>query len=434
MPYGFGFSRESRATLAKRANVKRVERLRVYERLTKKSVPAIGAKTVWGTLTTGFDGAGMRIAVIDSGLDYTHAMFGGAGTKEAYQSNDATKIEEGTFPTDKVDGWDFAGKDYSGADDVPLPDGDPLDRSGYGHGTHVAGIVAGVGVTNRGVRMRATIIAGLDYSEFLLRPGVAPKAKLFALKIFGDNAPGTTNLVLDALEWCADPNADNDFSDRLDVVNLSLGSTLGLEEKHEAEAEVFTNLTRLGSVIVSGAGNSNNNNFYLVAAPGVERSVIAVGSAKLDGKTVYRMAAHSARGPSAPHSLLKPEIIAPGELIQSARMGTGTGDRVVQRHLSGRTARRRGGGPGQAGASRLGRNRDQGAAAQHGQSVAAQKRHRLSRVARRSRFSRCGTGGDHHRDGAWRRGFRRVDHAVARRAGPGQAVGGDTANPGDQPR
>jgi len=313
----------SMAALAKRAGVKRVERPRVYEPLTKESVPAVGAKAAWGTRTTGFDGEGMRIAVIDTGLDYTHAMFGGAGTKEAYQSNDATKVEEGTFPTDKVDGWDFAGMDYSGEDE-PLPDGDPLDRSGYGHGTHVAGIVGGVGVTSEGRPYEGDYFAGLDYSEFLLRPGVAPKAKLFALKIFGDNALGTTNLVLDALEWCADPNADNDFGDRLDVVNLSLGSTLGLEEKHEAEAEVFANLTRLGSVIVSGAGNSNNNNFYLVAAPGVERAVIDVGSAKRDGN-VYRMAAHSARGPSAPHSLLKPEITAPGELIQSARIGTGTG-------------------------------------------------------------------------------------------------------------
>ncbi|MDP6678719.1 MAG: S8 family serine peptidase [Verrucomicrobiota bacterium] len=313
-----------RAALAKRAGVKRVERLRVYTPLTAKSVPAVGAKTAWGTRTTGFDGAGMRIAVIDSGLDYTHAMFGGAGTKEAYQTNDASKVEDGTFPTDKVGGWDFAGKDYSGEDDVPLPDGDPLDRSGYGHGTHVAGIVGGVGVTKQGQPYDGDYYAGLDYSGFLLKPGVAPKAKLFALKIFGDNALGTTNLVLDALEWCADPNGDNDFSDRMDVANLSLGSTLGLEEKHEAEAEVYTHLTQLGCLIVSGAGNSNNNNFYLAAAPGAERSVLSVGSAKRDGE-IYRMAAHSARGPSSPHSLLKPEITAPGELIQSARMGTGTG-------------------------------------------------------------------------------------------------------------
>ncbi len=314
---------ESRAALAKQAGVKRVERLRVYKPLTAKSVPAVGAKTAWGTRTTGFNGEGMRIAVVDTGLDYTHAMFGGAGTKEAYQTNDATKVEKGTFPTDKVDGWDFAGKDYSGDEDVPLPDGDPLERSGISHGTHVAGIVGGIGVTKQGRPYDGDYFAGLDYSEFMLRPGVAPKAKLFALKIFGDNALGTTNLVLDALEWCADPNIDNDFADRMDVVNLSLGSTLGLEEKHEAEAEVFTNLTRLGSLIVSGAGNSNNDNFYHVAAPGVERSVISVGSAKLDG-SVYRMAARSARGPSSPYSLLKPELIAPGESIQSARMGTGT--------------------------------------------------------------------------------------------------------------
>ena len=314
-----------RAALAKRAGVKRVDRPRVYEPLTKTSVPAIGAKTAWGTRTTGFDGEGMRIALIDTGLDYTHAMFGGAGTEKAYQSNDATKVEEGSFPTDKVDGWDFAGKDYSGGNDVPLPDGDPLDRSGYGHGTHVAGIVGGVGVTSEGRPYEGDYFAGLDYSEFSLRPGVAPKAKLFALKIYGDNALGTSNLTLDALEWCVDPNADNEFSDRMDVVNLSIGSdSLGLEEKNKIESEAFINLNLLGCVVVAGAGNLNNNNFYLVSSPAVERSVIAVGSAKLDG-SVYRMAARSARGPSSPHSLLKPELIAPGELIESARKGTGTG-------------------------------------------------------------------------------------------------------------
>ena len=91
----------------------------------------MGAKTAWGTRETGFDGEGIRVAVIDSGIDYTHAMFGGAGTRSAYKANDASEIEPGSFPTDKVDGWDFAGKNYDGEGDEPQPDGDPLVRSGY---------------------------------------------------------------------------------------------------------------------------------------------------------------------------------------------------------------------------------------------------------------------------------------------------------------
>ncbi|MFL2910972.1 MAG: hypothetical protein ACJZ70_10575 [Limisphaerales bacterium] len=69
-------------------SVKKVEKPRSYSFLTKKSVPAVGAKKAWGKQQTGFDGEGVRVAVIDSGIDYTHAMFGGAGTKDAYLEND----------------------------------------------------------------------------------------------------------------------------------------------------------------------------------------------------------------------------------------------------------------------------------------------------------------------------------------------------------
>ena len=96
------------------------------------------------------------------------------------------------------------------------------------------------------------------------KEGLHQKKDIPKIKIFGDNALGSTGLMLDALEWCVDPNADDEFDDRMDVINLSLGSTLGLEEKNEIEAEVFLNLNRLGCVVVSAAGNSNNNNFYLV--------------------------------------------------------------------------------------------------------------------------------------------------------------------------
>ena len=91
-------------------SVKQLERPRSYGLMTKKSVPAVGAKTVWGMPRTGFDGEVIRVAVIDSGIDYTHAMFGGAGTKDAYIANDPSTIETGSFPTPKIGGWDFAGK------------------------------------------------------------------------------------------------------------------------------------------------------------------------------------------------------------------------------------------------------------------------------------------------------------------------------------
>ena len=93
------------------------------------------------------------------------------------------------------------------AQNTPNPDPEPLD--GDGHGTHVADIAAGLEVPGK-----------LGY-------GVAPGAKIYALKVFGEPA-GTTNLHIDAIEWALDPNQDNDLSDHVDVINMSLGSAYGI--------------------------------------------------------------------------------------------------------------------------------------------------------------------------------------------------------------
>ena len=120
------------------------------------SVPYLDAPLLWDGLA-GFPaarGEGMRIAIIDTGIDYLHADFGGPATGAAYAANDRTVIGDVPgFPGAKVvGGYDFSGDQYNADPDardynpIPQPDPDPIDC--YGHGTHVAGTAAGYGVTN----------------------------------------------------------------------------------------------------------------------------------------------------------------------------------------------------------------------------------------------------------------------------------------------
>src|SRR6185436_11075202 len=125
-------------------NLRALPGVRSVGRVTKfkmdniTSVPAIGAPVVWQKYKV--KGKGIRIGIIDSGIDYLHANFGGAGDPAAYAANNKNVIEAGTFPTAKVvGGFDFAGPTYNAdvAGSTPTPDPDPLD--GNGHGSHVAG-------------------------------------------------------------------------------------------------------------------------------------------------------------------------------------------------------------------------------------------------------------------------------------------------------
>ncbi|HXS69264.1 MAG TPA: hypothetical protein VN761_10500, partial [Candidatus Polarisedimenticolia bacterium] len=117
------------AAVRRLPGVRRVERVQLYQPETASSVPFIGTAKVWGG-TPAADGSGMRLGIIDSGIDYTHADFGGSGIVSDYTSNDHTVIEPGTFPTAKVaGGWDFVGDDFNAddsANDIPNPDPDPI--------------------------------------------------------------------------------------------------------------------------------------------------------------------------------------------------------------------------------------------------------------------------------------------------------------------
>lgn len=251
--------------------VKFVERVPLIEPALASAVPVVGAPAVWGA-STSVTGKDVVIGIIDSGIDYTHADFGGLGTTAAFSANDPSVIEPGSFPTAKVvGGWDFAGNQYNPGtgSQVPSPDADPLDcfqqqamQIAGGHGTHVAGIAAGQGVTQAGAPFTGPYDQSFNPAAFRVGPGVAPEAKLYALKIFG--CTGGTMLLASALERAVDPNDDGDLSDRLDVVNASLGTSYGLGS--QAAAGLAKNLHAAGSLLVVAAGNDGQS-FFAVGAP-----------------------------------------------------------------------------------------------------------------------------------------------------------------------
>lgn len=224
------------------------------------SVPWIGA--VRAAQEYGLTGTGIRIAIIDTGIDYLHADFRKDGTAGDYAGNNPDIVEPGTFPTAKVvGGWDFAGPTYQPGD-VPQPDADPLD--GIGHGTHVAGTAAGYGVPGS------------------VGPGVAPDAKLYALKVFNDTG-GSTDLTSDAIEWAMDPNGDGSMSDHVDVINMSLGAPFG--EPTDPSAIASNNAVKVGIVVVASAGNEGDVP-YVTGAPAVASKAISV-AATIPGGRVY---------------------------------------------------------------------------------------------------------------------------------------------------
>ncbi|MFN8475619.1 MAG: S8 family serine peptidase [Anaerolineae bacterium] len=327
------------ADLARIPGVAAIRSAPVYSPTLAHSVPFIGADTVRQTL--GLDGRNTTIAIIDTGIDYTHRDFGGPGTTDAYAaaSADATKLPglykgQALFPTLKIiGGWDFIGERYDPYSDcspqqqasgdcsaVPEPDPNPIDV--WDHGTHVAGIAAGFGVPNDSVNGSLPSTFGGD----TVYHGVAPAARLYAYKVFATSG-AKSDLIAGAVDRAMDPNSDGDMSDHVDVINMSLGAAFS---GSDVLSQMSDRASAAGVLVAAAAGNDGDIP-YVAGESAAGRfglsvaSSYAAGSISSSTNVADVVSSFSSRGPDVEGTRLKPDITAPGSSIVSAGMGRGTG-------------------------------------------------------------------------------------------------------------
>lgn len=225
-------------------------------------------------------GDGIIVAVLDSGIDYTHPDLGGG-------FGDGFKVAWGL---DLVNG-----------------DADPMDDEG--HGTHVAGIIAASGAFN----------------------GIAPNVRLYAIKVLDGRAEGRASVIIAGIEAALDPDGDPVTDDGADILNLSLH---GAGHAGDALALAVDAARDAGALVVVSAGNLGDG--QAMGSPASARGALTV--AALDGRAP---ASFSTRGPGVPFTL-KPELSAPGVAVRSTWLGGGertlNGTSAAAPHVSGAAA------------------------------------------------------------------------------------------------
>jgi subtilisin family serine protease len=203
------------------------------------AIKMTGADVAQNTL--GLSGRGVKVGIIDTGIDIDHPAFGGLGT------NGTT-----SFPSARiVAGYDFVGDAYDEGTN-PNPVEDPIPDDCAGHGTHVAGIVGADG-------------GGLK--------GVAPGVTFGAYRVFGCDGTTASDILIAAMERA--------LADGMHVVNQSLGS--GRQWPQYPTAQASTRLVNKGVVMVASIGNngpggSQPDALFAAGAPGVGSKVIGVAS------------------------------------------------------------------------------------------------------------------------------------------------------------
>jgi subtilisin family serine protease len=241
-----------------------------------------------GGTSTGLDGSGIGIAVLDSGIDDEHKSFRDRGNRKRV-----------------IRGIDFVS-----------PENEKSERDYYGHGTHVASVAAGNGLIARAAYL-----------------GIAPNATLINLRVLDAQGKGSISSVLRALDWVMANRATYNIR----VVNLSLGMPAVDSFRNDPICRAVRKLADAGVVVVAAAGNNGRDSegrkvYGLIHSPGIEPSAITIGASNTFG-TDFRgddvVTTYSSRGPTRSYwtdalgfrhhdNLIKPELVAPGNKVIAA--------------------------------------------------------------------------------------------------------------------
>ncbi len=243
---------------------------RSVQALLDYAEPTVNANMAFAN---GYDGTGVTVAVIDSGINGDKDLQNAAGQSRVTKS---FTYVPGMYKTSDA----------------------------YGHGTHVAGILAGNAAQSSGPNAKATF------------RGIAPNASIVNIRVLDANGASTDSVVIQGINQA--------IALKVNVINLSLGRPAFESYTLDPLCQAVERAWKAGIVVVVAAGNQGRNQatqgYATITAPGNDPYVITVGAMK-DRSTLTRtddlIASYSSKGPTFIDHVVKPDLVAPGNRIAS---------------------------------------------------------------------------------------------------------------------
>ena len=231
-----------------------------------------------------FEGRNLSVAVVDSGVQVHGDL------RNRVRQYDFTN---GKFPEPELDFEDGHFDQFEEFNDSAKVDN-------YGHGTLVAGVIAGNGHNS----------ADKKYA------GLAPQAKVLSLRVLDSNGQGVTSDAIAAMDWLAQYGQYFNVK----VANLSIGKAVEESAENDPLVLAVEAVWDQGITVIVAAGNHGRDGNFTITSPGNSQKVITVGSLTDNGTADTSddyVSTYSSRGPSLNDHFLKPDLIAPGNKVVS---------------------------------------------------------------------------------------------------------------------